>query len=426
MNHQIRTLSYKMFTILFSHLAFALVAVAFTICYFYIRYVYAYWQRRGVAHLKPLFPFGNFRKNLMQELSIGEQIDEIYRSTTEPFVGAYAVFRPILIPRDPTLIRAMLIKDFQHFTDRGVYNNEENEPLTGMLFSTTGDKWRNLRTKLTPTFTSGKMRSIFGTILDCKRSLEEHVREAAHADKWVEAYEMSACYTTNVIGEPQIASHSLSIQFNVIFFTVASVAFGIDINCLADPNIPFRLYGREFFMLTLKNAIRQIFFAISPALLKWSGLRMMDRDVEQFFISLTEKTLELREKNNIVRKDFFQLLVQLRNSGNVQLDDEWHTVIANDNSKTLTLNEMSAQVFVFYLAGFESGASTMTYFLYEIAQNPDIQRKLHEEIDHVLAQHGGQFTYDSINDLGYLECCIDGWPLDFSLQLCHILKLTIL
>lgn len=78
---------------------------------------------------------------------------------------------------------------------------------------------------------------------------------------------------------------------------------------------------------------------------------MMDRDVEQFFISLTEKTLELREKNNIVRKDFFQLLVQLRNTGTVQLDDEWQTVIANNNSKILTLNEMAAQSFLFYVAG---------------------------------------------------------------------------
>lgn len=46
--------------------------------------------------------------------------------------------------------------------------------------------------------------------------------------------------------------------------------------------------------------------------------------------------------------------------------------------------------------------------LFEIAQNPEIQKKLHEEIDHVLAQREGELTYDSINDLKYLECCIDG------------------
>lgn len=64
----------------------------------------------------------------------------------------------------------------------------------------------------------------------------------------------------------------------------------------------------------------------------------MDRDVEEFFMSITRQTLKLREEKNIMRKDFFQLLVQLRNSGNVQLDDNnWKTVIASNDSKTFTL-----------------------------------------------------------------------------------------
>lgn len=51
----------------------------------------------------------------------------------------------------------------------------------------------------------------------------------------------------------------------------------------------------------------------------------------------------------------------------------------------------------------------MTFCLYEIAKYPDIQRKAHEEIDNVLAMlPDNQFTYDSLSDLKYLECCIDG------------------
>lgn len=160
--------------------------------------------------------------------------------------------------------------------------------------------------------------------------------------------------------------------------------------------------------MTLKNALRYIGFAICPKWLKWSGLGIIDRDVEQFLIALTEKTLELREKNNIVRKDFFQLLVQLRNSGNVQQDNEWQTTIANDSSKTLSLHEIAANVYVFFVAGFETSSATLSFCLFEIARNPDVQQKVHEEIDRVLAQHDGELTYDSLSDLKYLECCIDG------------------
>lgn len=123
---------------------------------------------------------------------------------------------------------------------------------------------------------------------------------------------------------------------------------------------------------------------------------------------LVRQTLELREKHNIVRKDFFQLLVQLRNTGNVRLDDEWQTVITNDNNKTLNLGEIVAQAFIFYAAGFETTSSTLSYCLYELAKNPEIQQKIHEEIDEVLNRHDGTFSYDSINELTYLECCIDG------------------
>lgn len=43
-----------------------------------------------------------------------------------------------------------------------------------------------------------------------------------------------------------------------------------------------------------------------------------------------------------------------------------------------------------------------------MAKNPRIQRKIQEEIDGVLSAHGNKgFTYETIHELKYLECCID-------------------
>lgn len=52
---------------------------------------------------------------------------------------------------------------------------------------------------------------------------------------------------------------------------------------------------------------------------------------------------------------------------------------------------------------------TMSYCLYELAKNPKIQQKVHAEIDRVLEAAGpdGVVTYEMMNDLKYLECCID-------------------
>lgn len=142
--------------------------------------------------------------------------------------------------------------------------------------------------------------------------------------------------------------------------------------------------------------------------MKWTGVHFVDSDVEDFVFGMVNETLLLREKHNIVRKDFFQMLVQLRNTGVIKLDDEWQTVISGDSSKTLTMEELAAQAYVFYTAGFETTASTMSFCLFEIARNAEIQQKVHDEIDEVLAKYNGQLTYDAISELKYLDCCIDG------------------
>jgi cytochrome P450 family 6 len=63
---------------------------------------------------------------------------------------------------------------------------------------------------------------------------------------------------------------------------------------------------------------------------------------------------------------------------------------------------------VFFAAGFETSSTTMTFCLYELAVNSDIQERLRAEIDTVLQKHGGNITYESIFEMEYLEKVVDG------------------
>ena len=69
---------------------------------------------------------------------------------------------------------------------------------------------------------------------------------------------------------------------------------------------------------------------------------------------------------------------------------------------------MLANAFVFFLAGFETTASTLSYCLFELARNPDVQEKLHEQVKQVFEKCDGQITYDTLKGIGYLDQVING------------------
>lgn len=138
-----------MFDSLLSNSVLILFGVSFLSIYFYVKHLYSYWQHHGVPYLKPTFPFGNFGKTFRQQVALTDALKEIYHQTDEPIIGVYSLFQPQLFIRDPEIIRNILIRDFSYFTDRGVYVDEKNDPISAHLFALEGDDWKNLRRLLT-------------------------------------------------------------------------------------------------------------------------------------------------------------------------------------------------------------------------------------------------------------------------------------
>jgi len=77
------------------------------------------------------------------------------------------------------------------------------------------------------------------------------------------------------------------------------------------------------------------------------------------------------------------------------------------NTTKLTMAEATAQAFIFYLAGFETSATTATYCLYELACHQHLQDKVCKEIDEILKKHG-EMSYDALNEMTYLHKVING------------------
>ena len=66
------------------------------------------------------------------------------------------------------------------------------------------------------------------------------------------------------------------------------------------------------------------------------------------------------------------------------------------NFEGISMDSLAAQAFFFYLGGFQTSSTTMTFCLYELSLHQDIQDRLREVIDVILQKHDGKLTYEGI------------------------------
>ncbi|RZC41421.1 p450 domain containing protein [Asbolus verrucosus] len=227
------------------------------------------------------------------------------------------------------------------------------------------------------------MKMMFQTLADCTVGLKSVMDDAAESNTPVDIKDVLARFTTDIIG---------------------SVAFGLECNTLKNPDSLFIKYGKKFFEVNTWQRLKALSqFALPHSLLKALKYKLTKSDVESFFMKTVQDTVAYRENNNVYRKDFMHLLLQLKNRGTVSEDEKITDEDGKTQEKALTINELAAQAFVFFAAGFETASTTMTFALFELATNPDIQDKLREEINTVLAKYDDQLTYNGMMEMAYME-----------------------
>jgi cytochrome P450 family 6 len=98
-----------------------------------------------------------------------------------------------------------------------------------------GADWKLLRTKLTPTFSSGNIKNMFSILLECGEELKTYLSRPADNNETIEIKDILGRFSTDVI---------------------SSCAFGIQTNSLKNPDAEFRKMGKSFFAPGLENSVR--------------------------------------------------------------------------------------------------------------------------------------------------------------------------
>lgn len=69
-------------------------------------------------------------------------------------------------------------------------------------------------------------------------------------------------------------------------------------------------------------------------------------------------------------------------------------------------NALLAQAAVFFLAGRETSITSMTCVLYELAKQPEMQKRVREEILEIIQDANG-VTYEAVHNMKYLHQVIN-------------------
>lgn len=364
-------------------LAIALVALA--ALYLYGTRSFSYWQKKGVKHDKPIPFVGNNAPAYLMKKSITQMaVDAYWKYPKEKVVGFYRSTSPELVIRDPEIVKRILITDFQYFYPRGLnVHKTAIEPLMRNLFFADGDLWRMLRQRITPAFTSGKLKAMFPLIVERAEKLQARALSAATANREMDARDLMARYTTDFIG---------------------ACGFGLDADSLNEEDSAFRKLGVSIFDFKAKDVFVAMLKEMFPEACK--NLKYLER-LEKPMFDLVTAILRQRNYEPVGRNDFIDLLLECKKKGKMVVESV-EKVNPDGSAETvsmeLTDELIAAQVFVFFAAGFETSSSATSFTLHQLAYHPEVQQKVQDEIDRVLAKHNNKLSYDAIKEMTYLEC----------------------
>lgn len=269
-----------------------------------------------------------------------------------------------------------------------------------------GTKWHDMRSTLSPAFTGSKMRKMFDLIVENSIDMTNYLKMKK----------------TSLELDMKELFNKLTINMT------ANTAFGIKIDSFEDESNQFYAMTKDVINLNKPSVIlKMLFLSLMPKVAHYFNIQVFSPEVGKFFTDMVMSNIETREKEGIVRPDLINIILQIR-KGDVQesksednkIVDGFATVEEFSAGRKSTTqkwsdDELIAQCFLFFFAGFDPISNHLGFTTYELAVNPDVQQKLFEEITETESHlNGKKITYEQLQKMKYLDMVISEslrkWP----------------
>ncbi|XP_059225821.1 uncharacterized protein LOC106092109 [Stomoxys calcitrans] len=356
-----------------------LISLFLAVVYGCYKIQFSYWSRQKTVPSVPGKIFsGNIKEFLTFRTNFAYHLKTIYddpKFAGSPVVGVYGLYKPSLLVRDPELIKSMLVRDFDYFRNRFSDMDLRNDPIGARgIFFTRYSIWKEMRTKLSPLFTSVKLKNMFCLIQNVAENMEHHVSRQKTAYR-VEMKDFCARYMTDI---------------------VATTLLGFQSNSLENPSEQLNKEIRRLTDFNVKLALNYVVALFVPKLASILGAKLIYPETEEFLKGTISEAVRERESNSIYRNDLIDLFVKLRKEA----------VELGKNMKEF-MQCLIAQAGVFMVGGFETSSTTMSNALLELAKHPELQNKLKRQIQTTMEQKTeSKLSYEDMNNLEYIDMVI--------------------
>ncbi|KAG8258200.1 hypothetical protein J6590_033672 [Homalodisca vitripennis] len=368
------------------------VLITLYVFYWYNKRAFSYWRDQDVPYISPDWVFGSIRREILRKDTWSSFVIKCYnRFKDQGFGGVYFFRKPVIFICDPHLIEKVLIQDFNFFHDRSLIDN--GEKLSCSLSQGTGEKWRRMRYKLGPTFTSRKIRGMYEQILNCSGYILDRISQ--HDEK----------------GEP-VEVEPLIFLFSTE--TIASCSFGLQLLSDCCEGLEFRRIAELMYDSSPIQLTRVILSMLYPEVFRLFRFKIITQPVTDFFLRLTKSVIKYRKQYHVKRNDFLQMLLKLKEQEDTDKISRGVNVNGDEKqcyspSKRNLMEEnifteecIASLMYNFFGASLAPLVVTISFALFEIASNPDIQKALLTEIESSTKKHAG-WTYEAVMDMTYLD-----------------------
>ena len=338
----------------------------------YFGYKFSYWKRRGMSGPPPSIPFGNA---LRQHTGAWHNVElDRIRKYGKVF-GVYDGTSPGLLCVDPEILERVLVKDFNTFTDRQtVFHKSQRESL----IASNGAKWKMLRSIISPSFTTGKIKAMHDLMKVCIGKLTAKIEDEIKEQGGPAEFKILETFSKMTLD------------------VIAAGGFGLTIDPYRDPNDPF-----------IRNAIKVFEFRRWPLLLatilpqRVSEFLSLSSNPPDAWNYLVQNSTRLMHQRRAAKKrddefvDVLQLLIDAES-------------VNPDGSKNkLTDAEIVASATNVLAAGYVTTRLLLLYSAYHLAIDDKIQSRLRQEVEEAVAADGGEVTYETVMTLPYMEAFVN-------------------